>query len=44
MVFLGGSATKNLLLWPIEVVVMAAVFRLLLPILEKQKLIVTPKK
>lgn len=44
VVFLGGSATKNLLLWPIEVVVMAAVFRLLLPILEKQKLIVTPKK
>ena len=39
VVFLGGSAAKNLLLWPIEVLVMVIVFRLLTPVLEKQKLI-----
>ena len=44
VVFLAGSVTKNLLLWPIETAVMVIVFRLLMPVLEKQKLIVTPKK
>lgn len=39
VVFLAGSATKNLLLWPIEVLVMVIVFRLVTPVLVKQKLI-----
>lgn len=39
VVFLGGSAAKNLLLWPIEVVVMVIVFRLVTPVMEKYKLI-----
>lgn len=39
VVFLAGSVTKNLLLWPIEVLVMVLVFRLVSPVLEKQKLI-----
>ena len=43
-VFLAGSATKNLLLWPVEVVVMVLVFRLITPVMEKYKLIVPQKK
>ena len=43
VVFLAGSATKNLLLWPIEVLVMVIVFRLVAPVLEKQKLIAPQK-
>ena len=39
VVFLAGSATKNLLLWPVEVLVMVLVFRLVTPVLVKQKLI-----
>ena len=39
VVFLAGSVTKNLLLWPVEVLVMVLVFRLVSPVLEKQKLI-----
>ena len=42
-VFLAGSITKNLLLWPVEVLVMVIVFRLVAPVLEKQKLI-SPQK
>ena len=38
-VFLTGSAAKNLLLWPIEVAVMAVVFRLVTPVMERYKLI-----
>ena len=38
-VFLAGSATKNLLLWPIEVIVIVVVFRLVTPVMEKYKLI-----
>lgn len=44
VVFLGGSVAKNLLLWPIEVIVMVLVFRLIAPVMEKYKLIVTQKK
>ena len=43
VVFLAGSITKNLLLWPVEVLVMVIVFRLVAPVLEKQKLI-SPQK
>ena len=43
-VFLVGSATKNLLLWPVEVIVMVLVFRLVTPIMEKYKLIAPQKK
>ena len=43
VVFLAGSATKNLLLWPIEVLVMVIVFRLVTPVLEKYKLIAKQK-
>ena len=43
VVFLAGSATKNLLLWPVEVLVMVIVFRLVAPVLEKQKLIAPQK-
>ena len=39
VVFLTGSATKNLLLWPVEVLVMMLVFRLVIPVMEKYKLI-----
>jgi hypothetical protein len=39
VVFLTGSAAKNLLLWPIEVAVMAVVFRLVTPVMERYKLI-----
>jgi len=39
VVFLAGSATKNLMLWPIEVLVMVIVFRLVTPVMEKYKLI-----
>lgn len=39
VVFLAGSAAKNLLLWPVEVLVMVLVFRLVTPVLVKQKLI-----
>ena len=39
VVFLPGSAAKNLLLWPIEVAVMAVVFRLVTPVMERYKLI-----
>lgn len=42
-VFLVGSATKNLLLWPVEVLVMVLVFRLVTPIMEKYKLIAPQK-
>ena len=44
VVFLAGSATKNLLLWPIETAVMVIVFRLLLPVLKKQKLLAEEQK
>lgn len=43
VVFLGGSAAKNLLLWPIEVLVMVIVFRLVTPVMEKYKLITKQK-
>ncbi len=43
-VFLVGSATKNLLLWPVEVIVMVLIFRLVTPIMEKYKLIAPQKK
>ena len=38
-VYLISGATKNLLLWPIEVAVMVVVFRLVTPVMEKYKLI-----
>ncbi len=43
-VFLMGSATKNLLLWPVEVIVMVLIFRLITPVMEKYKLIAPQKK
>jgi len=44
VVFLAGSVTKNLLLWPIETAVMVIVFRLLMPVLKKQKLLAETQK
>ena len=44
VVFLAGSATKNLLLWPVEVVVMVLVFRLVTPVMEKYKLLAPSRK
>lgn len=44
VVYLISGTTKNLLLWPVEVLVMAVIFRLVTPVLEKQGLIASQKK
>ncbi len=44
-VYLGGGILKNLLWWPVEVVVMVLVFRLVYPAMERYKLLPkAPKK
>ncbi len=43
-VYLTGGIIKNLALWPVEVVLMVVIYRLLTPTLERQKLIPVQKE
>lgn len=43
-VFVASGTVKNLALWPVEVLIMVIIFRLVTPVLEKQGFIVPQKK